>query len=314
MNWNEDDLEALIENQIEERLDLEYKASDSLLNLTDNRKKEEVGKDVSAMANAQGGIIIYGITENKQGDGFPGIPKKLDGKLNPREISKERLENIILSNVAPRISNLQIKTIQLNKIAPENVAYLVSIPQSHIGHQAKDKRYYKRFNFSNTPMDDYEIRDVMNRSRYPLISIKITSDRASTSTLRISLKNEGAIAARNMKLVLYWPPEIQISGHHLEGFQTSGKEKIDGEIYDVYIGYLNTRCLFPDDEAQITNFGKFRFGYNNLEKYQNAPSTDPCLDRSLRNALNLKWKIFADDMPPQMGQIDDIYQIPIHYH
>jgi len=228
LDWNEEDLEALIDHGVEERLDLEYKASDSLLDLTIPKKKEEIGKDVSAMANAQGGIIIYGMTENSQGEGSPGLPKGLDGKLDPREISKERLENIILSNVTPRISHLQIKPIQLNKTAPGNVAYLVSIPQSHTAHQAKDKKYYKRFNFSNIPMDDYEIRDVMNRSRFPLISIKIACDRDhQISTLRISLKNEGAIAARNMKLVLYWPPEIQISGLHLEGFQRSGQEKID---------------------------------------------------------------------------------------
>lgn len=313
LDWDEEDLEALIENGVEERLDLEYKASDSLLNLTDGRKKEEVGKDVSAMANAQGGIIIYGMTESRQGDGFPGIPKELDGKLNPSEISKERLENIILSNVTPRISNLQIKPIRLNRIAPENVAYLVSIPQSHTAHQAKDKKYYKRFNFSNIPMDDYEIRDVMNRSRFPLISLEIACDHGpmSMKRLRIRLKNEGAIAARNMKLVFYWPSEITILNQKLRGFQLRGKEKIAGETYDVYFGYLNARCLFPEDEALITDLGDFDFCYNIDTKSQDKIS-HPCLDRAIQGTFNLKWKIYADDMPPQTGQIDDIYQIPIH--
>ena len=40
------------------------------------------------------------------------------------------------------------------------VIYVVDIPQSNIAHQAFDKRYYKRFNFISTPMEDYEIRDI----------------------------------------------------------------------------------------------------------------------------------------------------------
>jgi hypothetical protein len=149
----------------------------------------------------------------------------------------------------------------------------------------------------------------MNRSRFPLISIKITCDQDQVSKLRISLKNEGAIAAKNMKLALYWPPEIQISIQHLQGFQRGERVKIDGELYDSYVGYLTTRCLFPEDETQITTFGSFGFGYK-LATYQNSGPSDACLDRSIRGRLNLKWKIYADDMPPQTGQIDDIYKIP----
>ena len=310
LDWNEDNLKALIDHGVEERLDLEYKASDSLLDLTIPRKKEEIGKDVSAMANSQGGIIIYGMTENSQGEGKPGLPKELDGKLDPTKISKERLENIILSNVSPRIPNLTIKPIRLDQTNPGKIAYLVDIPQSHTAHQSKDKRYYKRFNFSNIAMEDYEIRDVMHRNRFPIISLSIYCDPGTIKSLRINLMNEGGIAARNIKLILYWPPEISVSNQNLCGFRQMGNEKIDGAIYAVYVAYLNTQCLFPEDEIPITHFGDIRFGYQ-FSEWNSEAATDPCLDRACAGTLNLKWKVYADDMPPQTGQIDDIYQIPI---
>jgi len=310
LDWNEENLKALIENGVEERLDLEYKASDSLLNLTNPKKKEEIGKDVSAMANSQGGMIIYGMTENSQGKGKPGLPKGLDGKLDPKEISKERLENIILSNISPRIPNLTINPIHLDQTEPGKIAYLIAIPQSHTAHQSKDKKYYKRFNFSNVAMEDFEIRDVMHRNRFPIISLSIYCDSGPTKMLWTNLRNEGGIAARNMKLIFYWPPEIQVLRQKVHGFSQMSGEKIDGAMYDPYVAYLNTQCLFPEDEAPISAFGDIRFAYR-LAEWNSEATTDPCLDRACAGTLNLKWKVYADDMPPQTGQIDDIYQIPI---
>jgi hypothetical protein len=48
----------------------------------------------------------------------------------------------------------------------DKVAYVVQIAQasSRAPHQANDYRYYKRFNFESTPMEDYEVRDLMRRS------------------------------------------------------------------------------------------------------------------------------------------------------
>ena len=40
-------------------------------------------------------------------------------------------------------------------------------------HQAQDKRYYKRYNFQSAPMDDYEIKDILNRVKYPDLHLSI---------------------------------------------------------------------------------------------------------------------------------------------
>jgi Schlafen, AlbA_2 len=59
--WDEARLRSYIDNFIEESLVLDYKAANSLGQ--SDRKKMEVTKDVSAMANSAGGTIIYGLKE-----------------------------------------------------------------------------------------------------------------------------------------------------------------------------------------------------------------------------------------------------------
>src|ERR1035438_8399342 len=120
---NKSDLLNLIENKIEENISLEYKAADALL-ITDFKKKE-IAKDVSAMANASGGIIIYGIKEFDEPD-----KKHLPEKITPIDriqISKEWLEQVIDSNISPKIQGLLIHPVQIE--TTNEVVYIVEIPQ-----------------------------------------------------------------------------------------------------------------------------------------------------------------------------------------
>ena len=57
------ELEALHAGNVKERLTLEYKTSDAVDKAND-KKKLEMARDVSAFANADGGQIVYGMTEN----------------------------------------------------------------------------------------------------------------------------------------------------------------------------------------------------------------------------------------------------------
>ena len=65
-NWTESRIQNFITNEVEESLTLEYKAAEGL-GKTDYQKKE-ITKDVSAMANAAGGLLIYGISEHQNLD------------------------------------------------------------------------------------------------------------------------------------------------------------------------------------------------------------------------------------------------------
>jgi hypothetical protein len=155
-DWTEDDLVRLVTDQVEESLSIEYKASDAL-QLTDG-KKTEVSKDVSALANSAGGVIVYGMSEKDN------LPVGLDAGYEPKPITREWLEQVINSKIQPRIDGIRINPVPLTTTSPGNVAFVVSIPQSlRAPHMAADHRYYKRYNFQAIMMEDYEVRDVARR-------------------------------------------------------------------------------------------------------------------------------------------------------
>ena len=149
-----EDLELLIQQEVQESLHLDYKRSASL----SKSGQKEIPKDVSAFANSDGGMIIYGIEESGH------LPVRIDEGIPNSVVTREWIEQTILSNIAPRIEGIQIQQIPLD---PSNSAYCINIPKSYRApHQErKNKRYYKRFNFNSVPMEDYEISDVRARSR-----------------------------------------------------------------------------------------------------------------------------------------------------
>src|SRR5260221_3814868 len=134
MNYNKEYLISLIENKVEESLSLDYKSAMAL----DKRptKTTEISKDISALANSDGGIIIYGIKEDSEQKQFP---KEID-PVNRKDFTKEWLEQIIKDKIRPRIENLKIHPIT---ITDDKIIYGVNGGKNGTAHQADDKRYYK---------------------------------------------------------------------------------------------------------------------------------------------------------------------------
>lgn len=156
--WDENYLIELIRVSEQESLKLDYKASAALGK--QDKEKNEISKDVSAFANSAGGLLVYGMLEDKH------VPTKIDVGVDRNIITKEWLESVIKSRIQPEVGGVVIKQIGLTTGVPEMVAYVVEVSQatSRAPHQAFDHKYYKRHNFESTPMEDYEVRDLMRRS------------------------------------------------------------------------------------------------------------------------------------------------------
>ena len=60
------DVERMIAEKVQENVHLDYKASPA----ADPGRPNEIAKDVSSFANSDGGVLIYGVEEEK-GTGFP---------------------------------------------------------------------------------------------------------------------------------------------------------------------------------------------------------------------------------------------------
>ena len=162
--WDETELLRHISDGIEESSELEYKGAGALS--PQNPDNKEITKDVSAMANSAGGVIIYGMREfQKPNNHLPEIIEPIDRTA----FSKERLEHII-NTIRPPLSEFKIVPINLTS-GSNDVSYVVEVPQGRTAHQCRDNRYYRRYNFEAVPMADYEIRLVMNRAIIPDVSL-----------------------------------------------------------------------------------------------------------------------------------------------
>lgn len=157
-DWVEADLQRLVADAVPESLELEYKSTAALSKA--DRHRNELCKDVSAMANSAGGRIVYGIIEEQH------RPVTVDGGVPPGGVSREWIEQV-LGSVQPRIQGLVIHPILL---ATGGTAYVIDVPQatSFAPHQGSDGKYYKRFNFRSSPMADYEVRDAFQRAQHGL--------------------------------------------------------------------------------------------------------------------------------------------------
>jgi hypothetical protein len=339
--WNEARLQKYIDDEIEESLTLDYKAAASL-GKTDGKKKE-ITKDVSAMANSAGGILIYGMAEH-QDKSRKHLPEKLD-PVDRAQFSKDWLEHVI-SNILPKIDGLIIYPVSLSS-GPNDVAYVVVIPQSNTAHQATDKRYYKRFNFESVPMDDYEIRDVMGRGQFPKIELDFEILRVlldeerqdiqpppTSTTDRVSIGEVSEIAASIGRPKMASPSLGYGSSGESGNVHYSLRVKVTngGRVYAQYINALidiPVAIAGQCDEDWITTDGDQEycrhFEDNMIGKVRGPlPITEgtklyapllPGLSLFWRfpllsfldadkAGLKIKWSVYADNAPPAEGEID----------
>jgi hypothetical protein len=157
------DLEVLHAANIKESLTLEYKASPAV-DKRDDGKKIEMARDVSAFANADGGQIVYGMTEQDH------EPAGLDGGIDGSAYPEIWFEQVLQQHIKPSIPGLRIRHVPLKK---PMVAVIIDIPATKADpHQVSDGCYYRRHNFNRLKMEHYEIRDAVRRAIDPDLTLE----------------------------------------------------------------------------------------------------------------------------------------------
>jgi hypothetical protein len=207
--WDRQRLQQLINDKVQEHLGLDYKGAGALKK--ESKSMEEITKDVSSFANSAGGTIIYGIREFETG-GMEHLPEDFD-PIDTETTSKEWLEDIILQ-IRPRISGIRITPVEIGP-TPCHQCFIVDIPQSGTAHQARDGRYHRRFNFSTRRMEDYEIREAMNRSKRPIVDFRVKlAVKIPEKELKImvNLINRGTVTVRELLLSVFIPKVITYAG------------------------------------------------------------------------------------------------------
>jgi len=204
-----------------------------------------------------------------------------------------------------RIHNLIIHAIPLSD--PKHVSYIVEIPQSHTAHQAINYRYYKRFNFESVPMEDHEIRDVMNRLTRPDASVTIGFERRATIgterhfLLTPKIKNSGDRVIHDFKLTLVFPRR---AGDHRSNLSMAVSPiRFDQTTASFIVNYQSTGVLFPQEELSVGHELAFVYGIDESQVRRLKKESDE------GRPLFLRWTLYADNMTPKHGaqSVLDLY-------
>jgi len=174
---NESDLQTLIDNGVRESKEIEYK---SILEITTEKQKAELCKDVSAFSNTNGGCLIYGISEDSAQDS--GVPKDLCGmKEQNKGDTVNQIHNILDSGLDPKIRFTNIEVIDIPS-SNGKVCILMDIPKSFSGpHMVKSTgRFHYRNSCGVSACDTAELRLLFDREGAKSdLARKFRSDRIS---------------------------------------------------------------------------------------------------------------------------------------
>jgi Putative DNA-binding domain len=252
--WEETDLDEIVREGLKESSTLEYKDSRALGKR--DGQWTEMCKDVSAFANSDGGILVYGIQERDH------KPVAVDEGVDPAALTKEWIENILHVHIQPRIDHLVIKPIELKSKGAGTVAYAIEIGQatSRAPHQGPQKLYYKRFNFKAEALGDSEVRDLMRRG--------IAHGRKYAAAWDLSIEVRRLAAAANERekisgdawllrtqLIIGVSHDLRASGDkviHLERSIRSSIADLANEV-DIYNSIIEVVDPGQREQARVSN-------------------------------------------------------------
>lgn len=275
-------VQSLIDRQIEESLNLDYKSIDSF------NDSKELSRDVSAFTNSAGGLIILGVEEEKR-EGQRIFPTKIKG--GPQNYTKEALEQRLTTTIQPNIKNLRIYPIRFGN----QVIFVIDIPQSNIPpHMASDRRYYFRHNFTKLRMEHYQVADMFGRRRRPSLQLQCElmyggSLEREVKRLILTSKiiNVGHSIAKN------WFISIEVkgaegtqSGHGDIRFSTIKKDHKHTKYEVQQFGYV----FFPELPRSLQNI-EFMLADNEQIDF-NFTLIAENMDK-----INSRWKIHYNDYP-----------------
>ncbi|HOP79063.1 MAG TPA: ATP-binding protein [Armatimonadota bacterium] len=258
-------IKALIEDHEPESLRLDYKET---LDISKDSGKKELAKDVSSFANEQGGVLVYGVPEARDGE----LPRPKPLAECGMEIDPglpESIERILISTVQPPLHALTIRVVDLPEIAPKQLL-IIQHPESywkpHMIEGYGVRRYYRRGNFQAVIMNEREVeaaylaresarahvRDFLRAASFgnhPGTVLRATACPVLRGQFKEMLLHPGITnwLSKNAPFSLHlsmqgdWAP-------FLDGWRFLGTEKgnISGKLYEMRVFHNGAICLNMD--------------------------------------------------------------------
>jgi hypothetical protein len=200
------DVKTLIENKTLESQTLEYKMPE-LLN-----DRNKICATISAFANSVGGLIIFGIEEDRT----TRLPSKIKW-VDLNSWNKERIQDIIIHNIQPLIDNIRIEIISNPENNLEGLIMVEVFESLRAPHQAPNRLYYRRIGNEDIPMPDDLIRDMMFKRQSPSLDAVFQAikngivwggnELSEELHIRLGLINDGKTIAKDIMAIFTFPKE-----------------------------------------------------------------------------------------------------------
>jgi hypothetical protein len=255
-----------------------------------------LSKQVSAFVNGAGGRLFIGLDDDGNIDG--GVPVDLRGG------TREWLEDVVPGCVDPPLQSCNVfevgSTGPDSAVRPGHAVYVVDLPRSdRAPHQAKDHRYYLRIAGKSRPMGHLHVQDVLRRTRHPVVhlcrvgpygepELDLSDPRGPMMFVqfRAFLHNEGRTLAHHVGLELSVPRPFVGAEVRLRT-RRQGEVRYTQRPGEILFFRHHPDPIFPDQEVYAASV------------WIALHATNVGL---LRSGASLRWRVFADDAPPHVGE------------
>ncbi|HAG51655.1 MAG TPA: hypothetical protein DHU69_02565 [Deltaproteobacteria bacterium] len=278
----------------------------------------ELSQETSAFANSEGGVILIGMEERKEGK--TRVADKIMG-IDQNEIPPEWLQQVLESNLSPFLPGIRVFPVCFSGHNSGKVGYSILIPQGTTAYQANDMKYYGRSEYEKKALPDHEIRLRMMKGRITQASVVIGESQYITSkehneTLRRRKKkaiDSGRIWRSDekeidhdtclIKLEVYNTSDVTIADFILElrlksPFSTQRENRrrfrfvehteiIKGDLREKA---MSREVIFPRDRVPFPN--------------ETLELRIPAGQDFFSHESYLTWTVFLDNAPPCRGEFD----------
>ena len=229
----------LVSERRQENLSLEFKTKANPATGEPTREdRQNLARALSAFSNSMGGVIVWGITADKDDDGVDCATEFQ--KIASIERFKADVTRLISQALMPRHEGILVEAISAQE--PLGAGYLaIYVERSERRpHRAElgVGRYYKRIGDSSVAMEHYDIEDSFKRLVVPWLEVGYSvKPHASNqgefriASIEIHLRNPSPVTARFPYLTLSGVDGARVEGQTLFNPYEAGRgyHKYDNE-------------------------------------------------------------------------------------
>ena len=193
-------VESLIASKTHEGLRLEFKTKSDQSGDLNKIDRKNLGEALSGFSNSDGGILIFGIETEKDGEEEFASGLK---PIHPLSAVRSKIESLCSEYVSPSNIKIEVTSVDLKE---DTGVIAIKIPRGdnrpYMSMAPNHQRYYKRSHDRFVPMEHYEVVDLVKISDSPVLECELRfMDRGSmggnpSASLIFGVRNTSRIIAK----------------------------------------------------------------------------------------------------------------------